>query len=133
MLRTSDSDFYQVLFLTLFMKKRLRKKLRLREFQEMGFHVNFDLNIPFTDEAEFDFLDEIVDFIEQRRLEIGGSMSSFYVTYAGRGSATEADREALNAWLQKHPSVSNVKVWPLDDVWYGPFVWLAEVKTEADQ
>ena len=106
------------------MKKRLRKKLRLQEFQQMGFHVEFVLNIPFTDEAEFAFWDKLIPFVEGLGLEIGGSMSSFYTTRPGRGTTTEADREAMQAWLHQQPEASDVKVWPLDDAWHGPFAWL---------
>jgi len=106
------------------MKKRLRKKLRLREFQQMGFHTDFHLNIPFTHEAEYVFWDKLTAFVEGLGLEIGGSISSFYAVRAGRGTATETDRESLATWLHQQPEVSNVKVWPLDDAWYGPFPWL---------
>jgi uncharacterized protein YggL (DUF469 family) len=106
------------------MKKRLRKKLRLQEFQEMGFHTDFNLNIPSTREAEDIFWDKLFGFVDAQELSIGGSMSSFYVTRARRGSATDADREALATWLHQQPEVSAVKVWPLDDAWHGPFRWL---------
>lgn len=106
------------------MKKRLRKKLRLQEFQEMGFHVNFEVNIPFTNEAEYAFFDKLFDFVDAQGLSIGGSMNSFYVTRAKRASTTDTDREALEAWLHQQPEVSAVKVWPLDDAWHGPFKWL---------
>ncbi|WP_460610652.1 50S ribosome-binding protein YggL [Hymenobacter terrigena] len=45
------------------MKKRLRKKLRLREFQEMGFSVKFDLKLP-DSKAEDDFGARLIDTIE---------------------------------------------------------------------
>lgn len=106
------------------MKKRLRKKLRLQEFQQMGFLTDFNLDIPFTDEAEFAFWDKLIDFVEERQLTVGGSMNSFYVACAGRGTVTEADRIALGAWLHQQPEVADIKLWPLDDAWYGPFQWL---------
>jgi uncharacterized protein YggL (DUF469 family) len=106
------------------MKKRLRKKLRLQEFREMGFHVDFEVNLASTIEAEDAFFDKLFDFVDAQELSIGGSMSSFYVTRSGRNSATEADREAMAAWLQKQPEVSSVRVWPLDNAWHGPFKWL---------
>ncbi len=90
----------------------------------MGFHVDFNLTIPFTDEAEFAFWHKLVAFVEARDLEIGGSMSSFYTSRTGRNTATDTDREALAAWLHQQPEVSDVKVWPLDDAWHGPFKWL---------
>jgi len=106
------------------MKKRLRKKLRLQEFQQMGFHVNFEVNSPTTHEAENTFFDKLFDFVDEHGLSIGGSMSSFYVTRDGRYTTTDADREAMAAWLQQQPEVSAVKGWPLDDAWHGPFKWL---------
>lgn len=105
------------------MKKRLRKKLRLREFQEMGFHTDFSLNVTSAD-AEYAFWDKLIAFVEKQGLEIGGSISSFYATRAGRGTSSDADREALLKWLQEQPEVSSVKVWPLDDAWHGPSAWL---------
>ena len=90
----------------------------------MGFHVDFHLNIPFTREAEDIFWDKLFDFVDAQQLEIGGSMSSFYATRAGRNAVTEADREALATWLHQQPEVSNIEVWPLDDAWHGPFAWL---------
>jgi uncharacterized protein YggL (DUF469 family) len=106
------------------MKRRLRKKLRLREFKEMGFHVDFKVDIPTTSEAENAFFDKLFSFVDERELSIGGSMSSFYVTRSKRGTVTEADREAFAAWLHQQPKISAVNVWPLDDAWHGPFKWL---------
>lgn len=103
------------------MKKRLRKKLRLREFQEMGFEVSFELDIPFTREAEFAFADKLFPFLDLQKLMIGGSLSSFFTTRVGRGSLTEIDQEAVAEWLRQQPEVSAVNIGPLVDAWYGPF------------
>ncbi|WP_286192473.1 50S ribosome-binding protein YggL [Hymenobacter sp. BT559] len=105
-------------------RKRLRKKLRLREFQEMGFHVDFKVDIPANSEVEDAFFDKLFDFVDERELSIGGNMSNFYVSRGERNSTTDADREALSHWLQQQPEVSAVRVWPLDDTWHGPFKWL---------
>ena len=72
----------------------------------MGFYVSFDLNTPFTNEAELAFWNKLIDFVEGLHLEIGGSMSSFYVTRDGRSTTTNADRKALETWLQQQPEVS---------------------------
>jgi uncharacterized protein YggL (DUF469 family) len=106
------------------MKKRLRKKLRLREFQEMGFHVDFDVNLASNIETENAFFNKLLDFVDGQELSIGGSMNSFYVTRTKRDSATDVDRNVVEAWLQQQPEVSSVKVWPLDNSWHGPFKWL---------
>ena len=103
------------------MKKRLRKKLRLREFQEMGFHVDFDLNLPDTDEASFAFWDKLIAMVEGNKLQIGGGLTSFFTCGLPRRTSTEADREALTTWLRQQPEIANIRVGPLVDVWYGPF------------
>lgn len=43
-----------------------------------------------------------------------------YITRVGRGSATDADRDAVSAWLNNHAAVERVVVGPLEDAWYGP-------------
>lgn len=103
------------------MKKRLRKKLRLREFQEMGFKVKFDLNLPDTDEAQFALWDRLVEVVEANHLLMGGGFDDFFVQTNSRRTATEADREAIEAWLLQQPEVSAVNVSPLVDAWHGSF------------
>jgi uncharacterized protein YggL (DUF469 family) len=106
------------------MKKRLRRKLPLREFPELGFHVGFEVAIASTREAEDAFFDKLFAFTAAQALSIGGSMNSFYVTRSRRNTTTEADREASAAWRHQQPEVSAAQVWPLDDAWHGPFKWL---------
>ena len=90
----------------------------------MGFHADFKLNPPSTHEAEYSFSTKLIAFIEGQGLEMGGSLSSFYVTRTKRETATNADRKSLEMWLQQQPEISIVNVWPLDDAWHGPFKWL---------
>lgn len=106
------------------MKRRLRKKLRLREFQQMGFATDFTLSLASTSTAESTFWRKLIEFVEAEGLEIGGSLSSFYVVRTGRGTATDTDRENLATWLRQQPEVTIVNVWPLDDAWHGPYTWL---------
>jgi uncharacterized protein YggL (DUF469 family) len=101
------------------MRKRLRKKLRLQEFQEMGFYVDFDTNLP----LEEDWSPLWVAFGKFLKTQ-GLKTECCYMTRPGRYSATDADREAVAAWLHQQPGVAAVKAWPLDDAWYGPFDWL---------
>lgn len=103
------------------MKKRLRKKLRLREFQEMGFRVKFNLNLPDTDEAPVAFWRELVVAIEANNLLMGGGINEFFVCTNSRRSATDADREAIETWLHQQPEVSAINVSPLVDAWHGNF------------
>ncbi len=86
------------------MRKRLRKKLRLREFQEMGFYVDFDINLP----LEEDWSPLWVAFGKFLKTQ-GLKTECCYMTRPGRYSATDADREAIAAWLHQQPGVAAVK------------------------
>jgi uncharacterized protein YggL (DUF469 family) len=101
------------------MKKRLRKKLRLKEFQEMGFSVKVDLNIPNTDEANFAFEHRLIQLIEGNHLIMGGGSNDFVVCANTRRTATEADRATVETWLRHQPEVVAINVGPLVDAWYG--------------
>ncbi len=104
------------------MKKRLRKKLRLREFQEMGFETTFDLDIPNENEEQlFAFWDRLIEFVEANNSQIGGGLTNFFVCADWRHSATETHREALRSWLEMQPHVRNVFIGPLVDAWHGKF------------
>lgn len=102
------------------MKKRLRKKLRLGEFQEMDFKVKFDLNLPGTDEAQFAFWKKLVAEVERNGLLMGGGLDDFFVSTDSRRTTTEADRQAIETWLLQQPEVSAVNIGSLVDAWYGP-------------
>ena len=73
--------------------RRLRKKLRVDEFQELGFEVSFELRDG-LDEAQIDqFWDEfIVQSIEKNGLAFGGSTNGF-VSAFGRGSTNKMHRD----------------------------------------
>ncbi|AMR28988.1 hypothetical protein A0257_19050 [Hymenobacter psoromatis] len=103
------------------MTKRLRKKLRLREFQEMGFLVKFDLDISNTQAAEFAFSDKLIEMIEANQLHIGGGITDFFACAGQRRTATGAHREAVRQWLQEQPEITAINVGPLVDAWHGPF------------
>jgi uncharacterized protein YggL (DUF469 family) len=104
------------------MRRRLRKKKHLGEFTELGFEVRADLT-PDLDYAGFDaFLDRLIDAVEARGLAFGGGgrPEDFegFVTQLRRGSATEADREALTAFLAANSAVVRHAVGPLVDAWH---------------
>lgn len=102
--------------------RRLRKKLHIGEFQELGFE--FDVQFkrePTPDEAE-SFVDALLaEAIESRNLAFGGWAQGGYVARAGRGSVTEQERDAVLDWLRSRPEVREVRASGLKDVWYGPF------------
>ncbi len=98
--------------------RRLRKKLHVDEFQEMGFEVTFRLNAGLSAEQMGVFWDAFIgDAIEANGLLYGGSTDGM-ACLRKRGSAEESHREAVRAWLAARPEVSEATVGPLIDVWY---------------
>jgi uncharacterized protein YggL (DUF469 family) len=107
------------------MKRRLRKKKRIGEFQELGFEVSFDMSPELTIEQRNALLDAfIMDAIEANDLACGGGGSDmnwevFVVAEKPRASAAEAQRQAVQAWLEGQKAISNIKVGELRDAWHG--------------
>jgi uncharacterized protein YggL (DUF469 family) len=104
-------------------RKRLRKKLHVGEFQELGFEVYFRV----ADNLSYDAFDAVVDTFISQAIEAHGLLCggggtnpewSVFVTPQGRGSATEEHRQAIAAWLAARPEVSTVQIGPLVDAWY---------------
>lgn len=102
--------------------RRQMKKLRIGEFRELGFSVSMELHRLLTGDEQDAFLSELLDqLIEARGLVYGGGADMGFVSYPGRGSATEEDREAVSAWLSARAEVKTVTVGPLQDGWHdGP-------------
>lgn len=99
--------------------RRLRKKLHLDEFQELGFDVETVLKEPLAGAAEEALLIAFIeDVIEPRGLIYGGGVSCGYVCKAGGGSATDEDRTAVQNWLQARAEFTSVTVKELSDAWY---------------
>jgi len=103
--------------------RRLRKKLHLGEFQELGFTVSAACP-PGWGESERDAaMHGLLDAVAARGLIFGGGDSASgmdgHIGLATRGSATEADREAILATLQSLGFVE-VVVAALEDAWYPP-------------
>lgn len=101
------------------MRKRLRKKLYLKEFQEMGFCVRFS----HSEDVEV-FFNETIDFFEANNWNFCGRCSyqwDGFIGAFGRYSLTDGDRERLKDWLNSKETVVEIKVGKLADCWYGPF------------
>lgn len=96
--------------------RRLRKKLHVDEFREDGFHVRFVLRALSAAEADRFWDDFVAEAIEARGLTYGGGEQGFVA--ARRGSATEADRDAVRDWLAARPEVASAEIGPLVDAWY---------------
>ena len=103
--------------------RRLRKKLHLGEFQEMGFTVSAAC-APGWGESERDAaMHGLLDAVAARGLIFGGGDSAQgmdgHIGLATRGSASEEDRTAILATLQALGFVE-VVVAPLEDAWFPP-------------
>ena len=107
------------------MRKRLRKKQRLGEFQEFGFRVRIVTASGLT-KAERDWLlwdGWVLGFVETSGLLFGGGglrdWDGYVTSAARRGSATEHHRQAAAGWLASQPGVARYEVFPLTDAWHG--------------
>lgn len=104
------------------MKKRLRKKLRLGEFQELGFEVRFRLPDDFNEADLEAFWDAfIAGAIEEAGLMCGGGCGrewDVFVCRPDRQSATEEDRRAIALWLERYSRVADIHIGPLVDAWH---------------
>ncbi|MCO5975425.1 YggL family protein [Ideonella oryzae] len=100
--------------------RRLEKKLRIGEFQEVGFPVSIRLSPALSSKACDEFWDAfLTELIVPRALAFCGHEEGFVMRF-GSGSATEADRAAVRDWLQARPGVERAVVGPLEDAWYAP-------------
>ncbi len=98
--------------------RRLRKKLRIGEFQEFGFEFEVKLKNPHSFEEEAALIDSFIsEVIEPRSLAFGGSLRGGFIAHGRRGSATEEDRTSARKWLSARPEVDSVAVGPLIDAW----------------
>ena len=99
--------------------RRLRKKLCVDEFQELGFELNLNFKEDLTDEAVDDFLDQFLrDAMEANGLGYVGGDDYGLVCLAKRGSVSEAQRAQVEAWLKGRNELIDFSASPLLDVWY---------------
>lgn len=106
------------------MKRRLRKKKRVGEFQELGFEVTYRLSGNPQQEGLEAFLWQFLEHaIEANGLLAGGGggnpASLFVVSEVNRASATDEQREKVRSWLASRPEVVDFDVRPLRDAWHG--------------
>lgn len=106
------------------MNRRIRKKKRVGEFQELGFEVSYRLPGDLSSEQCEEFLCRfIVEAVEANNLAAGGggaNPASFFVVSAkSRRSVTDEQREAVKRWLSHTSEVTTAEVGPLRDAWHG--------------
>lgn len=101
--------------------KRLRKKLHVGEFQEMGFTVKLIFKPETTEDQKEAFFDKFLEeCIEANNLMLGGSYEEFFLCKE-KGTCTEDDRLLLVNYLRPHPELYGSDIFELVDAWYGPF------------
>lgn len=103
------------------LKRRLRKKYHLGEFQELGFEIFTELK-PDLSEKDFDkFWFDFIEEIERNKLSFGGggreNWEGFVSSSIKYASPTEEQRESLKNWLENRPETQNVRIDELKDAW----------------
>jgi uncharacterized protein len=105
---------------------RQRKKLRVGEFQEHCFDVELVFHNPMRGEPYHDFINDFFGALEERGLLGGGfggrepfSETEGVVARIERGSPSEADREAVIAWLRARPEIVDARAKDFKDAWHG--------------
>lgn len=100
--------------------RRLRKKLRIEEFQQLGFGFEATVNSGFD---EICIINQLVEYVESMGWEFGGgvneSRASGFLSHEGRSSLTNDDREAFKKWLTAQVWCGEATVHPLRDCWHG--------------
>lgn len=107
-------------------KKRLRKKLRVGEYTELCFEVDFA--VKFVDrQHEEKMLDDFVDFVESQGLSCCGSTKVDLLTQTSTSSFVVADykkcveittQDTFKQWLENNTVLLSVTVSNLKDVWH---------------
>lgn len=99
--------------------RRLRKKLCVDEFQELGFELNLEFNDGLSDAELEAFVDGfLTEAIEANGLGYVGGEGYGFVCLDRRGSVTEEQRNLVEAWLKGRSELKAANVSPLLDVWY---------------
>ncbi|GAB6387168.1 YggL 50S ribosome-binding family protein [Stutzerimonas marianensis] len=99
--------------------RRLRKKLCVDEFQELGFEVTLSYQEGLDSKAVDAFLERFLkDAIEANGLGYVGGEDYGFVCLATRGSVSEEQRNQVESWLKGRSELAEFNVSPLMDVWY---------------
>ena len=101
--------------------QRLRKKLRVDEFQEIGFDIAWTFADDITGEAIDDFIDTFfAEIIEPNDLGFGGEGDTLWhglVCTRDIGKCTETHRTEVEKWLLANGAVA-ATISELYDVWW---------------
>ncbi len=101
--------------------RRLRKKLRVDEYQELGFDIGFKLDDKASDEQVDAFMNKFFsEAIEPQGLGFGGEGDTLWhglVCTQKLGKCTEEHRAGVEKWLTENGATA-VSVSELYDVWW---------------
>jgi len=99
--------------------RRLRKKLCVDEFQELGFELSFQYKEGLDTTTIMAFMQRFaVDAVEPNDLVYGGCDEYGFICLARRGSVSEEQRAIVDGWLKQQPELASFTAGPLVDAWY---------------
>ena len=99
--------------------RRLRKKLCVAEFQELGFELTLNFKADLDDAAVDAFLEAfLADAVAANGLGYVGGDDYGFICLDKRGSVNEEQRSLVEAWLKGRNELAEFSVSPLMDVWY---------------
>ncbi|MDW8845560.1 YggL family protein [Erwinia sp. P7711] len=101
--------------------RRLRKKMHIDEFQELGFSIGFG----FPEGTNEETIDKTVDALIEEVIDPNGLAfdGSGYLQWEGliclqqTGKCTDEHRELVRKWLEDR-KLNNIQVTELFDVWW---------------
>lgn len=99
--------------------RRLRKKLCVDEFQELGFELSFQYKDSQDAAAIEVFMKRFAsDAVEPNELVYGGCDEYGFICLAHRGSVSEEQRATIENWLKQQTELAGFTTSPLMDAWY---------------
>jgi hypothetical protein len=96
--------------------RRLRKKLHVGEFKQMGFAFEATLHPSANDDALIDAL--LGEVIAPMNLSFGGWATRGMVCHSDWRSVSADERRAVLDWVKARPEVISVQATELYDMWY---------------
>src|SRR5687768_5848614 len=105
------------------LKKRLRKKLHVGEFQEFGFQVEVKFKLNLSESVSDKIYDDFIALIEANNLAFGGGSSpetfqGFVTAWGNYQSPCEEQRKKIEKWFESHIQIADYEVGKLVDAWY---------------
>lgn len=99
--------------------RRLRKKLFVDEFQELGFTVKYNYADNLTDEQIDTFIvDFVLNVVEANGMGYLYDYDCDRICSAKRGSVTEEQRKLVADWLSARTDITDLEISELVDIWY---------------